>query len=131
MNAVYREARGTLLLAIPIAIGQVSQLLMGITDSVMIGRLGTVPLAASAFGTGVFNIFFIIGVGLLTPVAIFASRARGAGRHDEAGEFLRHGLVLALVSGAAEIAIILFLGFHLAWFRQPPEVLAAVNPSSC
>ncbi len=128
MNAVYREARGTLLLAIPIAIGQVSQLLMGITDSVMIGRLGTVPLAASAFGTGVFNIFFIIGVGLLTPVAIFASRARGAGRHDEAGEFLRHGLVLALVSGAAEIAIILFLGFHLAWFRQPPEVLAAVNP---
>jgi MATE family multidrug resistance protein len=128
MNAVYREARGTLLLAIPVAIGQVSQMLMGITDSVMIGRLGTVPLAASAFGTGVFNIFFIIGVGLLTPVAIFASRARGAGRHDEAGEYLRHGLLLALVSGAAEIGIILFLGLHLEWFRQPPEVLAAVNP---
>jgi MATE family multidrug resistance protein len=128
MNAVYREARGTLLLAIPIAIGQVSQLLMGITDSVMIGRTGTVPLAASAFGTGIFNIFFIIGVGLLTPVAIFASRARGAGRHDEAGEYLRHGLLLALVSGVAEIGIIVFLSLHLAWFRQPPEVLAAVNP---
>jgi multidrug resistance protein, MATE family len=128
MHAVYREARGTLLLAIPIAIGQVSQMLMGITDSVMIGRTGTVPLAASAFGTGIFNIFFIIGVGLLTPVAIFASRARGAGRHDEAGEYLRHGLLLALVSGVAEIAIIIFLGLHLAWFRQPPEVLAAVNP---
>jgi MATE family multidrug resistance protein len=128
MNAVYREARGTLLLAIPVAIGQVSQMLMGITDSVMIGRTGTVPLAASAFGTGIFNIFFIIGVGLLTPVAIFASRARGAGRHDEAGEYLRHGLLLALVSGAAEIALILLLGLHLAWFRQPPEVLAAVNP---
>src|ERR1035438_3906877 len=92
MHAVYREARGTLLLAIPIAIGQVSQLLMGITDSVMIGRTGTVPLAASAFGTGIFNIFFIIGVGLLTPVAIFASRARGAGRHDEAGVCLRPGV---------------------------------------
>jgi MATE family multidrug resistance protein len=128
MNAVYKEARGTLFLAIPITIGQVSQLLMGITDSVMIGRIGTVPLAASAFGTGIFNVFFIIGVGLLTPVAVFASRARGAGRHDEAGEYLRHGLLLALVSGTAEIAIILFLGMRLAWFRQPPEVLAAVNP---
>jgi MATE family multidrug resistance protein len=128
MNAVYKESRDTLYLAVPIAIGQVSQMLMGITDSVMIGRTGTVPLAASAFGTGVFNIFFIIGVGLLTPVAIFASRAKGAGRHDEAGEYLRHGLLLALVSGVGEIALILLLGLHLGWFRQPPEVLAAVNP---
>jgi MATE family multidrug resistance protein len=128
MHAVYKEGRNTLLLAVPIAIGQVSQLLMGITDSVMIGRTGTVPLAASAFGTGIFNIFFMIGVGLLTPVAIFASRARGAGRHDEAGEYLRHGLLLAMVSGVAEIGLILFLGFHMRWFGQPPEVLAAVNP---
>ncbi len=128
MHAVYREARGTLLLAIPICIGQVSQMLMGVTDSVMVGRVGTVPLAASAFGIGVFNIFFIIGVGILTPVAVFASRARGAGRHDEAGEYLRHGLLLAAVAGAAEIALVLFLSLRLAWFGPPPEVLAAVNP---
>jgi MATE family, multidrug efflux pump len=128
MNAVFREARATLLLAIPITIGQLSQMLMGITDTVMVGRVGTVPLAASAFGIGVFNVFFIIGVGLLTPVAVFASRARGAGRHDEAGEYLRHGLLVAFVSGAAEIVLIIFLGMHLTWFGQPPEVLAAVNP---
>lgn len=128
MNAVIREVRATLLLAIPISIGQVSQMLMGVTDSVMIGGKGTVPLAASAFGTSIFNVFFIIGIGLLTPVAIFASRARGAGRHDEAGEYLRHGLFLALVSGVAEIALIVYLGFHLAWFGQTPEVLAIVNP---
>jgi MATE family multidrug resistance protein len=128
MQAVFRESRATLLLAIPITIGQVSQVLMGITDSVMIGRTGAVPLAASSFGVGVFNIFFIVGVGLLTPVAVFASRARGAGRHDEAGEFLRHGLALALVSGAIGVALILFIGGRLEWFHQPPEVLAAVNP---
>jgi MATE family multidrug resistance protein len=128
MHAVYREARATLHLAIPITIGQVGQMLMGVTDSVMIGRTGTVPLAASAFGVGIFNVFFIIGVGLLTPVAIFASRSRGAGRHDEAGEYLRHGLLLALVSGVAEVALIFWMGIHLEWFGQPPEVLAAVNP---
>src|ERR1700678_2508275 len=128
MHAVFREARATVLLAVPIAIGQVGQMLMGVPDSLMVGRIGTLPLAASSFGIGVFNVFFIIGVGLLTPVAVFASRARGAGRHDEAGEDLRHGLLLALVSGVAEIGVILFLGMHLAWFGQPPEVLAAVNP---
>jgi multidrug resistance protein, MATE family len=128
VKAVLRELRATLLLAVPITIGQVSQMLMGVTDSVMIGRTGTVPLAASSFGVGVFNVFFIIGVGLLTPVAVFASRARGAGRHDEAGEYLRHGLLLAAVSGVAEIAVIFAIGRHLEWFGQPPEVLSAVNP---
>ncbi|MGA7727195.1 MAG: MATE family efflux transporter [Opitutaceae bacterium] len=128
MQAVIKEARQTLLLAVPIVIGQVGLMLMGVTDSVMIGRVGTVPLAASSFGGGVFNIFFIVGVGLLAPVAIFASRARGAGRHDEAGEYLRHGLFLSFVSGIAEIGLILYLGMHLEWFRQKPEVLAAVNP---
>ncbi len=128
MKAVFRESRATLLLAIPITIGQLSQMLMGITDSVMIGRTGAVPLAASSFGVGVFNIFFIVGLGLLTPVAVFASRARGAGRHDEAGEFLRHGIALALASGAIEVVLILYIGMRLEWFRQPPEVLAAVNP---
>src|SRR5271165_588369 len=128
MKAVLRESRATLLLAVPIVIGQVGQMLMGIADSVMIGRTGAVPLAASSFGVGVFNLFFIIGVGLLTPVAVFASRARGAGRHDEAGEFLRHGLALAIGSGALEVVLILGVSAHLAWFRQQPEVLAAVNP---
>ena len=128
MNAVLREARPTLLLAIPITIGQVSQMLMGVTDSLMIGRTGTVPLAASAFGVGVFNVFFIIGLGLITPVAVFASRSRGEGRHDEAGEFMRHGLLIALVSGAIEFALVILISGHLAWFRQPPEVLDAVNP---
>jgi MATE family multidrug resistance protein len=128
MKAVIRESRATLLLAVPIAIGQVSQMLMGVTDSVMIGRTGTVPLAASSFGVGVFNVFFIIGVGLLTPVAIFASRSRGAGRHDEAGEYLRHGLLLAVAYGVIGIAVILMIGRRLKWFGQPPEVLAAVNP---
>ncbi len=116
------------MLAIPITIGQISQMLMGLVDSVMIGRTGTVPLAASAFGGGVFNVFFIVGVGMLTPVAVFASRARGAGRHPEAGEYLRHGLVLALAAGVAEVSLMVLIGRHLNWFGQPPEVIAAVNP---
>ncbi len=128
MRDVLRESRATLLLALPITIGQLSQMLMGITDSVMIGRTGTVPLAASAFGNGIFNVFFIIGVGLLLPVAVFTSRSRGEGRHAEAGEFLRHGLLVALASGAAEFALILLISRRLELFRQPPEVLAAVNP---
>src|ERR1035438_10101549 len=58
---------------------------------------------------------------------ILSAGSRGAGRHDEAGEYLRHGLLLALVSGVAEVALIFCMGIHLESFGQPPEVLAAVN----
>ena len=62
MKEVIKESRASLLLAVPIIIGQLGQMLMGVTDSVMIGRTGTVPLAASSFGGGIFNVFFIIGI---------------------------------------------------------------------
>jgi MATE family multidrug resistance protein len=128
MNAVLREARATVLLAIPITIGQLSQMLMGVTDTVMIGRTGTVPLAASSFGGGIFNVLFVVGVGILVPISVFVSRSRGADRHDEAGEYLRHGILVSLVAGVLGCALIAALSAHLSIFGQPPEVTAAVNP---
>ncbi|HZZ19572.1 MAG TPA: MATE family efflux transporter [Opitutaceae bacterium] len=123
-----KEARATVVLAVPIIIGQLSQVLMGFTDTVMIGRIGTVPLAASSFGSSIFNVLFIIGIGLLVPVSVFASRSRGAGRHDEAGEYLRHGFLIALVTSLVECALIVAMSRHLGVFGQPPEVVASVNP---
>ena len=127
-HSYLREIRPTLALALPIAVGQVSQMLMGITDSVMIGHTGTVPLAASAFGGNVFSVFYVLGIGLMLPVSVLVSRARGAKRPEDCGEYLRHGLALALAFGVLETLIIAGLGCRLDWFRQPPEVLAIVNP---
>lgn len=128
LSAYLREIRPTLTLAFPIMIGQVSQMLMGVVDSMMIGHTGTVPLAASAFGGNVFAIFYVLSIGLMIPVSVYVSRARGAGRPEECGEYLRHGLALALVFGVVETVVLLALGLKLAWFRQPPEVLAIVQP---
>ncbi len=123
-----REIRPTLTLAAPIIVGQVSQMLMGVTDSAMIGHAGTVPLAASAFANNVFNIFYIFGIGLMLPVSVFVARARGAQQPAEAAEYLRHGLVFALVFGAIETLAMFALSTQLARFGQPPEVIAIVTP---
>ncbi len=123
-----REVRPTLLLALPIMVGQVCQILIGVTDSLMIGRAGTVPLAASAFGMSIFTIFYVVGIGLMLPVSIFVARAHGANAPSETTEYLRHGLVLALVFGALETLILFGLGTQLHRFGQPPEVIAIVRP---
>jgi MATE family multidrug resistance protein len=122
------ELRPTLALALPITAGQVSQILMGLTDVAMIGHVGRVPLAASAFAGGVFGLFFIVGTGLLVPVPVLVARAHGAAQPAECGAWLRHGLAVALVVAVVEIALIVALATQLHHFGQPAEVVAAVNP---
>ncbi len=128
LDSYLREIRSTLTLAFPIVVGHVSQMLMGVTDSVMIGRAGTVPLAASSFGGNVFAVFFVLGIGLMVPVAIFVARSRGAARPDEAAEYIRHGVALALFFGVVETLMMVGLSTQLVRFGQPPEVLAIVTP---
>src|SRR3954467_6448534 len=92
-----RELRPTLTLAVPIVVGQLSQMLIGLTDSAFIGRVGTVPLAAAAFTHGVFGVIYIVGLGLLLGAGVFAARDHGAGDEAGCGAWLRHGRALAIV----------------------------------
>ncbi len=128
MSVFLKEARATLALALPIIMGQVSQMLIGVTDSIMIGRLGAVPLAASAFAGGVFSVFFVIGLGLLLPVAVLVSREHGAGNDQAGGRWLQHGVILALIASGIEMAFMLILAAGFSHMGQPPEVLVSVHP---
>lgn len=128
MSSYVQEARRTLVLAGPIIIGQVSQMLMGVTDALMIGRVGKVPLAASAFAGSLFGFFFMVIVGLLIPVSVMVSRAHGGGDEAEAGRWMKHGVVLSTAAGLLGMVLMLGLGSQLFRFGQPAEVLAEVHP---
>lgn len=122
------ELRPTLALAVPIMLGQVSQMLMGITDSMMIGRVGTVELAAAAFAGAVFGLIFVGCIGLLQPGSILVARAHGAGRPEEAGLWLRHARGLAWVCGLALAGLMAGSLAVAGSFGQPAEVVAAMGP---
>ena len=122
-----RELRPTLALAFPIVVGQVSQMLIGLTDSAFIGRVGTVPLAAAAFTNGVFGVFYVVGIGLVLGAGVFAARDHGAGDEAACAAWLRHGRMLALAVGLASFATMLVLSTQLHHFGQPPEVVAIVR----
>ncbi|HSI09808.1 MAG TPA: MATE family efflux transporter [Rariglobus sp.] len=128
MSMFFKEARLTLGLALPIVVGQVSQMLMGVTDSIMIGRVGAVPLAASAFASGIFSVFFVVGIGLLLPVAVFVSREHGAGDDRAGASWLQHGVALAIVGSVVEMLVMLGLAGAFHRMGQPPEVLAEIGP---
>lgn len=128
MNSLLREIRPTLSLAIPIIVGQVSQMLIGITDSAMIGRVGTTSLAAAAFTGGVFSLFFVVCIGLLLPVGVFAARDAGAGKLGECAAWLHHGRVIAVGVGLIAFGLLAAMSTQLHRFGQPPDVVAIVRP---
>jgi len=122
LRLILAESRATLRLAVPLMAGQLSQMLMGLIDSAMVGRVGVVPLAAAAFGNSLLSMPMLIGIGLLISVSVRVAQAHGAGQEAEAGEILRHGLALSVGAGVLLAAGVSLLSFGLQHFGQSPEV---------
>ena len=118
------ESRITLRLALPLMIGQLSQMLLGVADTLMVGRLGVTELAALTFASSLFHLPFVFGLGVLTAVSVLTSNRRGA--DDAAGvrASCHHGLVGATALGLLLFLVAWLLAEHLKIFGQPAEVTA-------
>ncbi len=121
-SILVREGRSTLLLAFPLIAGQVSQMLVGLSDTLMIGRLGVVPLAASTFANTILYLPMMVGIGMTMAVSIRVSQARGAGNSAMAREALRNGLFIAFVVGVFTVIAALLTIPFFSHFGQEPEV---------
>jgi MATE family multidrug resistance protein len=120
--SLLHESRLTLKLALPLMIGQLSQMLLGVADTLMIGRLGVTELAALTFANSLFHVPFVFGIGVLTAVSVFTSNSRGAGDASGARGSCRHGVYLATVLGLALFALSWLVSMRLGLFGQPSEV---------
>ncbi len=121
-----REGRLTAALALPLAAGQVSQIFISLADTLMVGRLGVLPLAAATFANNVLYVPFIFGLGLSMAISIRVSQARGANDRPAARAALRHGLYLALGVGILTMLAGWSIQPFLGLFRQDPEIVRAV-----
>lgn len=126
--SLLQELRTTLVLAFPIMAGQVGQMLMGLADAVMVGHVGTIPLAACALANTLISTLIVFGIGLLTSVSIQVSHSHGAGSPDEAAQSLRHGLLMALVLGLATGLLLMGTTPLLHHLGQDPAVVREMGP---
>ncbi len=123
-----KESYLTLKLAVPLIIGQVSQMLLGVADTMMIGRLGVTEMAVLTFANSLFYVPFVFGIGVLTAVSVFTAGAHGAGNAAAARASCRHGMYLATLIGFLLFVLMVFVSFYLGIFQQPPEVTAKTGP---
>jgi MATE family multidrug resistance protein len=106
-------------IAAPVALAQLSQMAMALTDTLMLGRIGDQALAAGGLGANMFFTGLICLQGVISGVAVLTARARGAGQPDRIPATYWSGIVLAAV-----------LAFPFFWLMSTPQpLLRAVGES--
>ena len=84
-------------LALPIIGGMVSQNLLNVVDTAMVGFLGNAALAAVGLGSFVVFMCQALILGISTGVQTLAARKKGEGRVERAANILNTALLLVLV----------------------------------
>lgn len=120
--------RATIALAVPVMFTQIGHMVVQITDNIMVGRIGTVPLAASSFGHNVFIAGLLFCVGFSASMTPFVGAAAGKGDVQEAASWLKNGFVANILMGTLVTALMFVVGVFLDNMGQNSEVVRLARP---
>lgn len=121
---IYKESKTIFTLALPLIIGQLGHMLLGLVDSIMVAKLGVTELAALTLANNLFYIPFVFGMGILTCVSVRTSTAKGAGNAADARSVCRNSTYLALIIGVV-FFLITWLGNGLIEYMKQDPIVAS------
>ncbi len=118
------HARETLALGLPLAGSHLAQMALHVTDVVMMGRYGVVPLAAVVLGASSFFVVFVLGSGFAKAVMPMVAAALGRGDEAQVRRDTRMGLWLSILFGLVVMPVFWWSGAILLALGQNAEVSA-------
>lgn len=118
------ELRQVARIAAPAAVTQLGLMLMGVVDSMMLGRLSAVALAAGALGHSVSMGAIVFVQGVLMAVDPMVAQAWGRGDRRWVAATLRDAALLASVATLPLMALLAWTEPWLHALGQPPQVAA-------
>lgn len=116
------EGKNTLKLAWPIILGQLSQVALGVIDSVMVGPLGANHLAAVSVSIGVFSIPMVFGLGISFAISPLVAIAKGKHDQESAAAILNNGFWTLLFIGLLLSVILFIFSGHIGILKQEEAV---------
>lgn len=118
----------TIRLGVPIVLGQLGIVLVGLADNIMVGRYGTADLAAASFVNSVFNIPILFGLGFSYGLTPLVGQYYGRGDKFRVGGLLRNSLLANLCIGILLSVIMWILYLYVDRMGQPEELLPIIRP---
>ncbi len=97
------------LLAYPIILANMSETLLGVVDTYMVGQLGVAEIGAVGLGSMLAWLFYLPVLGLAMGLNTFVAQSYGAGNRKDCGYMTWQGLYMALASGALILLVIPFV----------------------
>ena len=97
LKNIKEEISKTFKLAYPVMIGQLGIIMMGVVDSMMVGQIGSVPLAAASLGNSLIFLVLIIGIGCSVVISPIIAILVGGKRYSECGTYFRQSLLVNVV----------------------------------
>lgn len=128
MTPARQEVSALVRLAWPVVASQLGLMLFHLVDLAMIGRLGAREMGAVALAETCLFGTLMIGIGLVHGIDPLVSQAHGAGRGEDTGRALQHGIVVALLASVPIAIAWLNVEGILALTDQSPD-LAALGQS--
>ncbi len=127
MGAIRAEVRTLVGLATPVALTQLSTMLLGTVDLLMVGRIDVLSLNAVALGRIWVLGTAICAMGLLFGLDAIAAQAHGARNRERLGDVLLHSGVLALLISVPLGALWLATDKVLLAFGQDAATVALAH----
>jgi MATE family multidrug resistance protein len=115
-------------LAVPVAVGELGWMAMGVVDVMMVGRLSAEAIGAVAVGRALAMVVTVFGIGLLLGMDTLVSQSFGAGDRDDCRHSLVNGVYLAALASVPLCAILFAVIPALGWFGIDPSVRALAAP---
>ena len=115
-------------LAFPVMLSQMGQVMVGVADSVMVGRVGVEPLAAASLANSIFYFIFMFGVGVSYAITPLVAKADSIGDHRESSVLIKHGLLTNMVVALALFLLLMLTTQLIHLLNQPAEVVVLARP---
>lgn len=122
MQTYTRHIRETLRLAYPVTIAQLGHVLLGVVDSIMVGKVGTVPLAASSLVNGLIFLIIVFGLGMTLAITPLVAIEKGRTNQHQCGVILRQALLVNTGMAVVLTALAYFLADLIPLLNQPSRV---------
>jgi len=124
-----KHFRTTFLIAYPIVLSQLGHIAVGVADSIMVGELGTDPLAAVSLANSIFSLVLMFGIGMSMAITPLVAAVDGeGGGQQKSGAIFRHGLVINLLT-AILLGLLMIGGSQvLPLLDQPQQVVGITLP---
>lgn len=121
------HCRSIIKLGVPIVVGQIGVILVGIFDNVMVGRYATDDLAAASFVNSLFNIPIFVGLGFAYGLTPLVGQAFGRKESSLSGALLKNSLLLNLAVGILLSLVMYILWLNIDRMGQPEELLPLIK----